>query len=212
MRPLLKTIAAHALQPMAVLTNLLGSPVKRIWAHSRLACSIERPLDASVVVLGTVEVHGTGNIRIGRNVLLYPGVYLETQDDGEVVIGDGVVISTGTHVVAFQRVEIESGSMIGEYCSIRDANHLRARGVTIRESGHTASPIRIGHEVWIGRGTVILAGVTIGDAATIGANAVVTRNIPAGEIHAGVPARQIRPSIDLPGEDSSHVAATVHPA
>jgi hypothetical protein len=45
---------------------------------------LETPLDASVVVLGPLEVYGTGMIRVGRNALLYPFLYLETEDEGSI--------------------------------------------------------------------------------------------------------------------------------
>ena len=58
----------------------------------------------------------------------------------------------------------------------------------------SATPITIGDEVWIGRGVTILAGTNIGDGATVGANAVVTRDVPAGMTVVGIPARAIRGS------------------
>ena len=68
------------------------------------------------------------------------------------------VISTGTHLVSMASISIGAGSMIGEYCSIRDGNHLRSADKPMRESGHRAAPIVIGKEVWIGRGVAVLAG------------------------------------------------------
>lgn len=161
---------------------------KRLRAFAAVSAKLSLPLPASTVVLGPAQVYGTGRIRCGEKLLLYPGQYLETYGEAEIAIGDRVVLSTGVHLVAFAGISIGAGSMIGEYSSIRDANHAREAGKPIRESGHTAKPILIGSEVWIGRGVTVLGGVTIGDGATVGANAVVTRDVAPGTVVAGVPA------------------------
>jgi acetyltransferase-like isoleucine patch superfamily enzyme len=171
--------------------------LQRIVSHARLAASLNYPLPASVVVMGAVEVHGTGRIRFGENVLLYPGAYLETEEDGEIEIDDGVVLSRGVHLVARSGIRIGRGAMIGEYSSVRDANHQRVEGETLRDAPHTSRPIEVGDEVWIGRGVTVLGGVVIGNGATIGANAVVTRSVPPGVTAVGVPARALEST--LPG-------------
>ncbi len=160
----------------------------RIWRVARLAADIRHPVDSSVVLLGKVEVRGTGDIQLGRELYFYPGLYLETQQTGKIVIGDGVVISRGAHLVSFAGIEIGEGCMIGEYVSIRDANHVWGGDAPLRTSGYKALPIRIGRNVWIARGVCVLSGVTIGDNAVVGANAVVTKDVLPGIVVVGVPA------------------------
>ena len=186
-----KRLTSLVLQPAARVVRQVGDPLARAWAHARLAACIDTALDPSVVILGVPEVHGTGRMRFGRNLYLYRDLYLETQDHGCIVVGDEVVLSRGVHLVAFAGITIGDGAMIGEYSSVRDANHRFGGGVAIRDSGHDAQPIVIGRNVWIGRGVTVLPGVTIGDGAVVGANAVVTHDVPAGGIVAGVPARAL---------------------
>jgi acetyltransferase-like isoleucine patch superfamily enzyme len=164
---------------------------QRLYFHAQLSTMLPASLDKSAVVLGTVQVYGTGNICIGQNILLYPNVHLETQQDGSIEIADHVVLSSGVHLVSMSSIKIGEGSMIGEYSSVRDADHARVPGVAIRDSGCISSPITIGREVWIGRGVTVLEGVSIGDGATVGANAVVTRDVPPGVTVVGVPARPV---------------------
>jgi acetyltransferase-like isoleucine patch superfamily enzyme len=172
----------------------LREKAARLINHALLSSRLTNPLGESVVVLGKSNVYGTGNIRVGDNVLLYPNLHLETQGDGSIEIGDNVVLSTNVHLVSMAKVKIGRGSLIGEFTSIRDANHTRLPGQLIRNADHEATPITIGDEVWIGRGVTILAGTNIGDGATVGANAVVTSDVPAGITVVGIPARPIRGS------------------
>jgi acetyltransferase-like isoleucine patch superfamily enzyme len=187
-----KSLLVAPLRTVLRATSGLHESLRRLYAHASLAADIRYPLPSSVVVLGRPWVYGTGAVRIGKDGLLYPGLHFETQDPAMISIGDGVVLSRGIHLVAMAGITIGTGTMIGEYTSVRDANHHREPGVPMRYAGFQARPIVIGSEVWIGRGAIILAGVTIGDGATVGANAVVNRDVPAGAIVAGVPAVPIR--------------------
>jgi maltose O-acetyltransferase len=87
-------------------------------------------------------------------------------------------------------IEIGDGCQIGPSVQILTADHprdpeMRRRGL---ESG---KPIRIGRNVWIGGGAIVLPGVTVGDDAIIGAGSVVTRNVAAGATVVGNPARRL---------------------
>ncbi|MBT9098311.1 acyltransferase [Methylovulum psychrotolerans] len=188
---LLKKILVKTLQPIAALTNKLEA-CSRLWASARFNSALHGNLHPSVVVLGTPELHGTKNIVLGKNLYLYRDLYLETQEAGQIAMGDEVVLSRGVHLVAFAAITLEDGVMIGEYSSLRDANHRIISDGSMRHSGHVGQPIVVRRNAWIGRGVTILGGVTIGEGAVIGANAVVTKDIPAGAVAVGIPARVIK--------------------
>lgn len=183
-----KRLLARMLMPFALARRVIGERWARLWSFAKLQEGLGQRLDASNVILGEVELHGTRNISFGRGVLLYPGVYLETQGAGRIEIGDRVVLSRGVHVVAHAHVVLGDGCMVGEYSSLRDANH-RASVRSMRDSGHDSAPIRVGANVWIGRGVTVLKGTRIGAHSIVGANAVVTRDLPEHSRAAGVPAR-----------------------
>lgn len=193
----LKGLLALALRPLTGFDGGLTGPLHRLWSFARLAARVPH-LDTSVVVLGTPDLHGSRRIAFGRDLYLYRDLHLETQGAGRISIGDGVVLSRGVHLVAFASIDIGAGSMIGEYTSLRDANHCYGSGLAPRHTGHTARPIRVGRNVWIGRGVTVLPGVSIGDGAVIGANAVVTRDVAPASVVAGVPAAPLQSAAKKP--------------
>lgn len=188
---LLKKTLVSALRPLAILNDKLDS-VRRLWANAKLNSALGGNVHPSVVALNTPELHGTRQITLGTNLYLYRDLHWETQENGRITIGNDVVLSRGVHLVAFSEIILEDGVMIGEYSSIRDANHQRSTEGSMRHSGHVSKPIHICRNAWIGRGVTILGGVTIGEGAVIGANAVVTKNIPAGAVAVGIPAQVIK--------------------
>ncbi len=174
--------------------------VKRKLASCGSHVLFERPFD----------LEGAKHISLGSNVRSKPRLHLAAigSHNGlsfrpEVRIGDNVSINFDVHIACINRIEIGDGSLLASKVFITDHYH----GDTTLESLRippsmrvltSKGPVIIGKNVWIGEGTVILPGVTIGDHAVIGANAVVTKDVPAYSVAAGVPASVIR-SYDIPG-------------
>jgi acetyltransferase-like isoleucine patch superfamily enzyme len=97
-------------------------------------------------------------------------------------------------VAAMDHVEIGAHCMFANGCVITDANHrFDDHHLPVPWQGFTSKgPTRIGDNVWCGAHVVVTSGVTIGERCVIGANSVVTTNIPAFSVASGSPARVIK--------------------
>ena len=103
-------------------------------------------------------------------------------------LGAGVFLNFNCVILDVVAVDIGDKTQIGPAVQILAADH--PRDAASRAAGlEFGRPIRIGRNVWIGGGAIILPGVSIGDDALIGAGSVVTRDIPAGAVAFGNPAR-----------------------
>jgi maltose O-acetyltransferase len=110
-------------------------------------------------------------------------------------LGAGVFLNFNCVILDVVEVTIGDRTQIGPGVQILTADH--PRDAAERASGlEFGRPVRIGRTVWIGGGAIILPGVSIGDAALVGAASVVTRDVPAGATAFGNPARvrQHRPA------------------
>lgn len=132
-------------------------------------------------------------IRVGKKSRIGRGTRISAGFDGTLTIGEHVLIDDYSMIMAQQRIEIGNNTQISAGCFITDFNHrFRRKGVPIHRQGYQRSPVVIGNDVWIGTHSVILAGVTIGDGAVIGAGSVVTHDVARHQVVAGNPAKFIR--------------------
>jgi maltose O-acetyltransferase len=108
-----------------------------------------------------------------------------------IALGANVFLNFNCVILDVVRVTIGDGTQIGPLVQILTADH--PRDPEVRRSGlEFGRPIRIGRNVWIGGGAMIMPGVTIGDDAIIGAGSVVTRDVATGATVVGNPARPVR--------------------
>jgi acetyltransferase-like isoleucine patch superfamily enzyme len=96
-----------------------------------------------------------------------------------------------TLIDASERIEIHDFVRVGPNCYITDHDHGMALDRPVTEQPLVSKPVVIERDAWIGSGVTILKGVRIGEQAVIAAGAVVTKDVPAREIHGGVPAKKI---------------------
>lgn len=112
------------------------------------------------------------------------------------VIGSRSVIGYEVVISAADRVELGEDCLVADRVFIADNNGHPTHPVLRREkrrvSDHEIRPVKICNNVWLGYQCVVLKGVTIGDNSIIGANSVVTCDVPANTIYAGNPARLVR--------------------
>lgn len=136
-----------------------------------------------------------GRLTIGPQVFLEPGVWMTASAHGRIVLGGGTFLNQGVMVAAEQLVEIGEHCMVANGCLITDGSHrFDDPEKPVPWQGFTSKgPTRLGANVWLGANVVVTSGVTIGERCVIGANSVVTRDVPAFSIAAGAPAKLIGP-------------------
>ncbi len=110
-------------------------------------------------------------------------------------IGNGVFINSNVTFIDAAPIEIGDHTMIAPGCVFTTVNH--PQDAAERRGFHcSATPIRIGHDVWIGANCTVFPGISIGDNVIIGANSVVNRDIPSNSVAFGAPAKVRRSLAD----------------
>jgi acetyltransferase-like isoleucine patch superfamily enzyme len=123
---------------------------------------------------------------IGRHSILHT-------KDGNIVLEDGVNLSASCGVFSASSVRIGRNTLMAGNCSVVGGGHDFSRAdVPISEQDRPSSGVEIGADCWMGIGVAVLDGIHIGHDAVIGANSVVTHDVPDFAVAAGNPARVLR--------------------
>jgi maltose O-acetyltransferase len=149
--------------------------------------------------VGAVLLNGHARVSNQGSVVIEDGVKLDGSSvridlvawrDGSITIGGGTFINYGTNISAATQVSIGRNCRIGQYTLIMDTDYHTPGALDVRSP---SDPVVIEDGVWLGARVIVLKGSRIGADSVIGANSLVSGNIPPGVIAAGSPARVIRP-------------------
>jgi acetyltransferase-like isoleucine patch superfamily enzyme len=159
------------------------------WEFMRRRAFVRWPVHGNVL-----ESLRDGRLEIGADTLLEPHVWLTAPDSARIRIGAGTFLNIAVMVAALELVEIGDHCMFANGCFVTDANHRfdDLQRPVPWQGFSSRGPTRIGDNVWCGAGVVVTSGVTIGERCVIGANSVVTADLPPFSVAAGAPARIIR--------------------
>ncbi len=150
---------------------------------------IRHPVEGEVL-----EALDSGRLRIGEGTLLEPGCWITMAPEAEVEIGAGCFLNRNTMLAAQGRVTIGDHVMFANGCFVGDAEHrYDDPELPVTWQGFSSKgPVEIGDNVWFGVNCVVTSSVSVGERCVVGANSVVTADLPARHVCAGAPARPLR--------------------
>jgi acetyltransferase-like isoleucine patch superfamily enzyme len=144
------------------------------------------------------QVLGAHQMRIGDQSVILPGCYLAVETPAwqlpapVLSIGDRVGIRPYCMISASESITIEDDVMIGAFSSVIDSDHTFNLGQpNVVHNRVVTAPIRVGRGTWIGERVAVLRGASIGRCCIVGANSVVSGEIPDYSVAIGFPARVV---------------------
>lgn len=168
----------------------------RYWRFLRFRMANPHVITEGLVFLGRrveVEVRpGFGRLVLGRWVHIGDGTSIRCHE-GTMRVGDKTVFGRNIVINGYLDVSIGSACIIADMVYVTDFDHVFADVQTpIKDQGIVKAPVRIGSDVWLGTKATVVRGTSVGDGSVVAAHAVVTRDLPAYSVAAGVPARVLR--------------------
>lgn len=134
---------------------------------------------------------------VGCRFDCYPG---DKPDEVKIQFGKNDQINDYVHMVGMDKITIGDSVLMASHVFISDNSHGSYKGdefdsdplIPPTQRDYRTAPVKIGNNVWIGEGVIVMPGVTIGDGCVIGAHSIVCRDIPAYSIAVGSPAKVIK--------------------
>ena len=186
-------LASEFLDWMDALATWIPGRIGRLWRAVHWRMRLKRLGPKPSIGMG-FRALGAENISIGAQLYSTGHTFLSAEK-GNLVIHDSVALNNNVHVNASLGGDIEIGNhvMIGPNSVLRASDHVfDDPEVPIQFQGHTGGRIVLEDDVWLGANVVVVSGVRIGKGSVVAAGAVVTKDVEAGSVVGGVPARLIK--------------------
>lgn len=132
---------------------------------------------------GLIQIRARAKLKLGVVVKAY---------GGQLVIGKRTTIGEYSMIACHGGITIGEQCMFGPYVFLNAADHIISAEDPYRFQGETTRGIVVGDGVWLGARVTILDGVEVGSAAVVGAHSLITKDIPAGVLAVGAPARTVK--------------------
>jgi len=149
--------------------------------------SINRFITKKDPFIGNIEMYANSEMSVQSDFFIHSGCDVMVFNNAKLNLGSGY-INRYCKIRCYSSITIGDNVAISENFSIWDSDAHAIEG----KEHLMIQPIIIGNNVWIGTNVTVLKGVTIGDGAIIAAGSVVTKDVPANCMAAGVPAKVIK--------------------
>lgn len=181
--------------------NIIDKFKMAIWlVKTKLICSQARLIRFPFVIRGGQHIDLGTSLTTGVGCRLEAFATDDNSAEKKIRFGHDVQINDYVHISAIEKVEIGDNVLMASHVYISDNSHgIYSGGVNEsspltppKDREYITAPVRIGKNVWLGEGVIVMPGVEIGDGCVIGAHSIVNKSIPANCIAVGAPAKVVK--------------------
>jgi len=178
-------------RPREIGRGLRIGPTVRIGKGAVIGTDVR--IEGNIVIGDHVTISSgvllLGNIVIGSRTCIGRYTYMGTGPDGQLSVGQDVLVNDFSTVGAMKAVVIEDHCIFAPHALITDSTHGLDKDQHIKHAPIRSEPVSVGEGVWIGSHVVVLKGSRIGARSAIGAHSLVNGEIAADSVAFGIPAR-----------------------
>ncbi len=161
-----------------LMLGMIKAILIKTFSFGKIRFSLPIKLSKNVVL----SHRGSGKIMFGKHVSLNNNAHLYVVDGALLKIDSFSSIGDNNIIVAREKILIGKNVMLGANVCIYDHDHEFRNEGNFRNQGYNSAPVTIEDNVWLGAGTIVLKGVTIGTASVIAAGTIVNKDVPPNSV------------------------------